>query len=461
MALFLDLPIELLPLILQHVVKASHLARIALVNRSFYTFAVPLLYERITIYPWYRHSKTRVVQLFTTLAEHPDLALFVRRLDIRDFPKALPSFDAHEQLRDSCVRGIENASHLRTCTWTRDGSLTSYIIEPLQKCTELSELEINGNHSGHYDPASLTKFTSLNKISLIMPSGSVLETLPRWIEATGHSLRTLTLICKASLLVTDHLLETISPHLHGLQHLHLAGCPRVTDKGIWAMIRHNARGLFSLGLEGLSPVFDMAAFSEGCGRAGGLTSLTSFTLTIHPDHRADVWMSSAVVLLSQSPLEIFQVYATSASYHRLLADRFCMRIVSMHGHRLKRFSFHRLRISLDALEHMCQTCLRLQELFVLVSPADLNQLGTLLAHAPILRTVHINLTARPTAFNPEQEALSLVCQCAPTVIQLGIETRVWEVAREVISDEDKITTRPVLSAYESPDVPEQFLVVRA
>ena len=57
---FSDLPIELLPLILQQIIKASHLAQICLVNKVFYDFAVPQLYSRIIIRHWYHDVKSKV-----------------------------------------------------------------------------------------------------------------------------------------------------------------------------------------------------------------------------------------------------------------------------------------------------------------------------------------------------------------------------------------------------------------
>ena len=60
MAQFNDLPLELLPLILHHLIKPSHLAAACLVNHPFYTFTVTLLYERVFIYSWHKEGKTRV-----------------------------------------------------------------------------------------------------------------------------------------------------------------------------------------------------------------------------------------------------------------------------------------------------------------------------------------------------------------------------------------------------------------
>lgn len=220
-----------------------------------------------------------MAKLFKTLAEYPHHAKHVKRLgtrcnlpffgwdsryllfktlpEIRDFPKSLlgtsPSYLA---LLHDCMVGLQNCITLKSCTWTRDGSLTSEILNALsaryvaptlpqdprslspeasfdlldtgfatlslasasskinsdlttekkshsdsrldQATTRapLKELEINGHSDGNFNPMLLLKFDKLRKISLIMPSDGVLETLPRWAGVTGTTLRSLTLICK-------------------------------------------------------------------------------------------------------------------------------------------------------------------------------------------------------------------------------------------------------------------------
>jgi len=96
-------------------------------------------------------------------------------------------------------KGLENCVRLKACTWTRDGSVTSDILRSLAKCPELTDITINGAHSWNYQPVDLVQLLRLNKISLIMPSASVLKILPRWVQATGQSLTSLTLFCKACL----------------------------------------------------------------------------------------------------------------------------------------------------------------------------------------------------------------------------------------------------------------------
>lgn len=60
MATFHDLPLELLPSILHHLVKPDQLATACLVNKTFYTFAAADLYQIASILPWHKDSKVKV-----------------------------------------------------------------------------------------------------------------------------------------------------------------------------------------------------------------------------------------------------------------------------------------------------------------------------------------------------------------------------------------------------------------
>ena len=98
-----------------------------------------------------------------------------------------------------CAKGLENCVQLKVCIWTRAGSLTSDILKSLGRCPELTDITINGELSSNYMPMDVVQLLRLSKISLIMPSMSVLEILPRWLQAMGRSLTSLALICKACL----------------------------------------------------------------------------------------------------------------------------------------------------------------------------------------------------------------------------------------------------------------------
>ena len=57
---FSQLPLELLPDILDHFLRPSQIASVCLVNSSFYAFAIQNLYRRAFIYAWHKDGKTKV-----------------------------------------------------------------------------------------------------------------------------------------------------------------------------------------------------------------------------------------------------------------------------------------------------------------------------------------------------------------------------------------------------------------
>ncbi|KAI9060041.1 hypothetical protein FKP32DRAFT_1613869 [Trametes sanguinea] len=464
LARFQDLPVELLPLVLQHVVRPSHLAALCLVNKSFYTFAVPLLYERVFIYAWHKEGKTKVIKLFRTLADYPHLAVLVQQLVIRDFPKALQS-EEHDAILELCLNGIRNCIDLKACTWTRHGSLTSRVLETLVECPRLSELEVNGQHNNYYDPRILPRFTHLRKLSLIMPSGGVIDILPSWTHNTQETLQYLSLICKSSTRVTDGVLHQIAPHMPNLEYLYLVGCPKVTHEGLWAVLSSIYKGIVGLGLEGVSTAFDMALFSERCKRAGALSRLRSISLTVDEHTSLAQWQQHVINLLANAPLQQFHLSTIGGHVNHRLSDDFCQAIVNAHGSRLTRFSVHRMRMSVDAIAYICAHCTALQQLFIVVAQQDLDALGPCLARAPNLRAIHVN---RPLDYGSEDvpkpsydKILEIVRQCRPTVKQFGFNTRVFQVERSAkVNADGSVTTDVTLSPYENPEIPEQFLVVR-
>ena len=192
--------------------------------------------------------------------------------EIRDFPKAI--FDASgRDLHDDTVAGLKNCTNLQSCTWTRDGSLTSDILTTFSSLPNLCELEINGHDGGYYDPKLFCQFSGLQKISVIMPSPLVVRNIRDMVKTSGERLRSFTMICKvcrvavfymmngrllpsqASGAVTDGILEGMGSTLVNLESFSLTGCPKVTERGVLAIVLSTRVGLKVLGLENVSTKF--------------------------------------------------------------------------------------------------------------------------------------------------------------------------------------------------------------
>jgi hypothetical protein len=75
-----------------------------------------------------------------------------------------------------------------------------------------------------------------------------------------------------------------------------------------------------------------------------------------------------VHLLSDSPLEIFQIYSAGLSLDSPVADELWTQLILMHGKRLLQISVHRTLISWEVIHSICVQCTKLEQLFLVIDP---------------------------------------------------------------------------------------------
>ncbi|KAJ3561883.1 hypothetical protein NP233_g9923 [Leucocoprinus birnbaumii] len=506
-----ELPIELLPTVLEHLPKVHYLTRTALVNHTFYQ----------------SNNSTFVVQLFRTLSTCPQLARYVRRLEIRDFPRNALSDDVLE----SISQGLRNCTGLHSCTWTRDGSLTSNILLALSEPSSytngttndirsapatsatihtLRHLEINGHHSNFYNPKILLRFKWLERISIIMPTIEVVQVLEEWVKLVQESLKSLNIICKMSPVITDDILIRMAPYLRNLEFFHLTGCPKVTHRGIREVLLGSKRGIQNMGLESVSPRLDLTQLlPTSVAQPPTLRSIHSLTLSIPPLHfipaqtpastlsslippvpmTSPAHLSYSSHLPVQHPtlqaytsillnilthhlpkLQRFQIYSPHMFFEPCLATKeLFLGLVRTHGEKLKRISVHRMLIGLDVIRQICMSCPAMEEFFVVVEPGGLDTLADHIHHAKSLKTVHVNYPLEAQSEDGGvpilrlNEALRFVKRASnPSITQFGCNALGrLQVNRKIFIDANgEMESEIYLGPYESPDIPEQFMVVR-
>lgn len=111
--------------------------------------------------------------------------------------------------------------------------------------------------------------------------------------------------------------------------------------------------------------------SELCSASQALRHLKSVTLTVETRSQRS-WTRDVVGLLAHSPLEYFHVSSLGGELNAAgLDDQFCHDIVTAHGERLRRFSVHRLRMSVESVRMICSRCPHIEQLFVVLDRADL------------------------------------------------------------------------------------------
>lgn len=110
----------------------------------------------------------------------------------------------------------------------------------------------------------------------------------------------------------------------------------------------------------------MSQFSSLCRKYKVLRRLQSITLTLHTQPSVH-WTKDVVDLLAECPLQMFHISTVSGYTKQAISDEFCSQIVAMHGHCLTRFSVHRIRISMLAIDEICRCCTKLEQLFIVIS----------------------------------------------------------------------------------------------
>ncbi|KAG2028430.1 hypothetical protein BDR03DRAFT_1019813 [Suillus americanus] len=183
----------------------------------------------------------------------------------------------------------------------------------------------------------------------------------------------------------------------------------------------------------------MTSFNSICKEHQAFRRLRSITLAVHIETPFQTWTIDVTELLSTAPLEILQIYATTPTPKVVIADDFWKTIV------------HYVTYVLE-------------QLFVVTTRHNLDDVTRCFATAHNLRAIHVNFYREVDETEERsmmKDALRIVQQCSATVTQIGCDTRVWHVRRDVrMNDKTELYTVPTLTSYENPDIPEQFLVAR-
>lgn len=262
--------------------------------------------------------------------------------------------------------------------------------------------------------------------------------------------------------MNDTILTEIAQSAPHLESLHLAGCIRVTDVGVLAVLRASQSRVTSLGVERLSQAFvsiapagrmrifvltrlvqNMDVLSQFVIADDLLRKLHTFTITCPQTHSVSTresvemvmedWVSSVSHLLSNcDALQLVTFYAvggTTATLPKALIQQLVLR----HGRTLKKFAVQRLAMSASDVETVCQGCPNLEALYITAS--DPLVMLPCLSKATSLRSIHVNIesgldTIEDTkpSFYVLEYANRLVSSCASSLLYVGVLTKVWEVS---------------------------------
>lgn len=121
---FVDLPLDLLPLLFAAVTARDTMYRLCLVSRQFDSIFRPKLYATVHLFG---KDLAVVESLFTTLRQSEHLCRLVQRLDVRVFPLSLLVAE-RERMNALAAEVLRRCRSLRSLVWTRRGSLTDAYV---------------------------------------------------------------------------------------------------------------------------------------------------------------------------------------------------------------------------------------------------------------------------------------------------------------------------------------------
>ncbi|CED82855.1 Endoplasmic reticulum protein EP58, contains filamin rod domain and KDEL motif [Phaffia rhodozyma] len=412
-----NFPEELYPLIVSYTTAPNDLRVLSLVSRSWRKYANEVLYSHV----W-------LPLLFRTLAQSSELGQLVKRLEIRSYP--LPGIDRSDIITSHTLLSFLSLPNLSSLAWTRHRSLSEGLILAISTSMPfLRDLEINGSTLDVYDPTCWLRVSRLEKLGLIMPDKGMVDVLKEWFRVldqnqdaerkTKLGLKRLSIICKSSPLIRDHHLKSWAPYLSNLNELSLTACIRISSEGVRSILRSTSGSITHLGLESVENVdiltLDLPALAP---------SLKYLSYTYPSGHAVCL---DDILIAFHNTLET--LHLTSPTGRSPIS--FALPNVLFPNLSLLSLSSKVLWESFE--QHSSPN---LEQLFLRIrTPKDLNRLGICMGRMKRLRALQI-LAPPPDEYGwePSIRDLHTLAECHPTLMQIGIGTRVYQVFPSLSSD---------------------------
>ncbi|KAI8978244.1 hypothetical protein BD414DRAFT_495012 [Trametes punicea] len=348
------LPLDVLPLILEHLSDRRDLHTCAQLSKAFHHAATPLLYRtldvRLTTNK--RFQKSVVVHPSTTILKKPEYAKYVRH--VRE--NGAVGFHRPD-LMQGCRQALRLCTNLEGFTWSddsADGTDERDFLRYLDilQVLPLRELVIRAFY-GLSDVvwARLQDFTGFTKVSIWCMEGKP-RILQGWSEKLGASLTHLELgRCSG---VPASILISVLSHLPRLRVLRLKGAPSAAILEILTFLPH----LETLDTE----YFGAAALARYDDvPAANLRELTVRTSSVHMEGFQQLWPWIRRLTPRES-LESFTLNAFSTQGEALVPRPFILDMAQTHRNTLKHFTADSTQLTLKDIECMCTVFPKLETL---------------------------------------------------------------------------------------------------
>ncbi|KAI0669401.1 hypothetical protein C8Q78DRAFT_977327 [Trametes maxima] len=332
------LPLDVLPLILEHLTDRRDLHTCAQISKAFNHATTPLLYRTLDVRLTAYNTMQRpiVVHPSTTILERPEFARYVRHVRENAALRLYVNLEGFTWNDDSAEG-------------TDEGDFLAY-LEILQTLP-LRELVIRTFY-GLSDTvwAKLQDFTGLTKVSIWCMEGKP-RILQGWSEKLGATLTHLELgRCSG---VPASILISVLSYLPLLRALRLKGAPSAAILEILTFLPN---------LETLDTEYFGAASSRYDDvPAANLRELTVRTSSVHIQGFQQLW-PWVRRLTPRTSLESFTLNAFSTQGEALVPRPFILDMATTHKDTLKHFTADTTQMTLKDIECLCTVFPRLETL---------------------------------------------------------------------------------------------------
>ncbi|KAI0712786.1 hypothetical protein C8T65DRAFT_574448 [Cerioporus squamosus] len=338
------LPLDVLPLILEHLSDRRELCTCAQLSKAFHHAATPLLYRTLDVrVVTKRKLQTAiVVHPSTTILQRPDYAKYVRH--VRE-SGAVGLY--RPDLIEDCRKALRLCVNLEGFTWSDDTAegnnerdFAAYL--DILRTLPVRELVIRTFYGLSDDVWEMLQgFTGLRKVSIWCMEGKP-RILQGWSEKLGASLTHLELgRCSG---VPASILISVLSHLPRLRALRLKGAPSSAILEILTFLPQ---------LVTLDTEFYGAAFSRYDDvPAASLKELTVRTSSVHLQGFQQLW--TWIRRLTPRPsLESFTLNAFSTQGEALVPRGFILDMANIHKNTLRHFTADSTQMTLADIECLC------------------------------------------------------------------------------------------------------------
>ncbi|TFK83277.1 hypothetical protein K466DRAFT_498786 [Polyporus arcularius HHB13444] len=339
------LPLDVLPLILEHLSDRRELCTCAQLSKAFHHAATPLLYRTldVRVVTKRRLQTAIVVHPSVTILKKPEYAKYVRH--VRE-SGAVGLY--RPELIEDCRKALKLYVNLEGFTWsddTAEGNNERDFVAYLDILHTLPVRElVIRTFYGLSDEVweTLQNFTGLSKVSIWCMEGKP-RILQGWSEKLGASLTHLELgRCSG---VPASILISVLSHLPHLRALRLKGAPSSAILEILTFLPH----LVVLDTE----YFGHAAFSRYDDvPAASLKELTIRTSSVHLQGFQQLW-TWIRRLIPRPSLESFTLNAFSTQGEALVPRGFILDMASIHRDTLRHFTADSTQMTLADIECLC------------------------------------------------------------------------------------------------------------